>query len=192
MFSIPVRSSVPCSPAKGSIRTDSWRVWGGRPSTFRLTQLDLDTWNFFGPCLGLIGLGLFAEFFWCYGNNAWLQRLLYLSTGSEAEMSGITSTNHPSTQEEVQLCETWNSKPKKGKHCLMFQYTLASLKLSYPLKIGLPNRKLGNVIFQPSIFRGYVSFREGRLLKSTMQLKHQVPQKKSLSLGPSPLDPPTC
>ena len=27
-----------------------------------------------------------------------------------------------------------------------------------PLKIGLPNRK---VVFQPSIFRGYVSFREG-------------------------------
>ena len=33
-----------------------------------------------------------------------------------------------------------------------------SLKLTYPLKIGLPNRK---VVFQPSIFKGYVSFREG-------------------------------
>ena len=34
-----------------------------------------------------------------------------------------------------------------------------SLKLTFsPLKIGLPNRK---VVFQPSIFRGYVSFREG-------------------------------
>ncbi len=33
-----------------------------------------------------------------------------------------------------------------------------SLKLTYPLKIGLPNRKL---VFQPSICRGYVSFREG-------------------------------
>ena len=30
------------------------------------------------------------------------------------------------------------------------------------LKIGLPNRK---VVFQPSIFRGYVSFREGKLPK---------------------------
>ena len=30
---------------------------------------------------------------------------------------------------------------------------------SSPLKIGLPNRK---VVFQPSIFRGYVSFREGK------------------------------
>ena len=29
-----------------------------------------------------------------------------------------------------------------------------------PLKIGLPNR---NVVFQPSIFRGYVSFREGNI-----------------------------
>ena len=28
---------------------------------------------------------------------------------------------------------------------------------SSPLKIGLPNRK---AVFQPSIFRGYVSFRE--------------------------------
>ena len=35
---------------------------------------------------------------------------------------------------------------------------LPSLKLTFsPLKIGLPNR---NVVFQPSIFRGYVSFRE--------------------------------
>ena len=36
--------------------------------------------------------------------------------------------------------------------------TIPSLKLTWPLKIGLPNRK---VVFQPSIFRGYVSFREG-------------------------------
>ena len=35
---------------------------------------------------------------------------------------------------------------------------LPSLKLTFsPLKIGLPNRK---VVFQPSICRGYVSFRE--------------------------------
>ena len=34
------------------------------------------------------------------------------------------------------------------------------LKLTFsPLKIRLPNRKL---VFQPSIFRGYVSFREGK------------------------------
>ena len=39
-----------------------------------------------------------------------------------------------------------------------------SLKLTFsPLKIGLPNRK---VVFQPSIFRGYVSFREGTLSSS--------------------------
>jgi len=36
---------------------------------------------------------------------------------------------------------------------------IPSLKLTWPLKIGLPNWK---VVFQPSILRGYVSFREGR------------------------------
>ena len=30
---------------------------------------------------------------------------------------------------------------------------------SSPLKLGLPNRK---VVLKPSVFRGYVSFREGR------------------------------
>ena len=34
---------------------------------------------------------------------------------------------------------------------------LHSLKLTWPLKIGHPKRKL---VFQPSIFRGYVSFRD--------------------------------
>ena len=34
---------------------------------------------------------------------------------------------------------------------------------SSPLKIGHPKRKL---VFQPSIFRGYVSFREGNLLQN--------------------------
>ena len=34
---------------------------------------------------------------------------------------------------------------------------LSSLKLTYPLKIGLPKRK---VVCQPPIFRGYVSFTE--------------------------------
>ncbi len=41
--------------------------------------------------------------------------------------------------------------------------TVPSLKLTFsPLKIGLPNRK---VVFQPSICRGYVSFRESNLTK---------------------------
>ena len=35
---------------------------------------------------------------------------------------------------------------------------IPSLKLTWPLKIRLPNRK---VVFQPSIFRGYAGFREG-------------------------------
>ena len=39
-----------------------------------------------------------------------------------------------------------------------FNHQLApSLKLTQPLKIGNPKRKL---VFKPSIFRGYVSFRE--------------------------------
>ena len=46
---------------------------------------------------------------------------------------------------------------------------LHSLKLTYPLKIGLPNRK---VVFQPSIFRGKlaVSFREGKVHLSKAHL----------------------
>ena len=37
-------------------------------------------------------------------------------------------------------------------------FLVPSPNLTYPLKIGLPKRK---VVFQPSIFRCYVSFREG-------------------------------
>ena len=44
------------------------------------------------------------------------------------------------------------------KKTVHFLPGVPSLKLTYPLKIGLPNRK---VVFQPSIFRGYVSCREG-------------------------------
>ena len=39
---------------------------------------------------------------------------------------------------------------------------LPSLKLTYPLKIGLPKRKL---VFQPSIFRCYVSLPEGNIFQ---------------------------
>ena len=48
--------------------------------------------------------------------------------------------------------------------CIFFGGTLPETNSSHPetnsshLKIGHPNRK---VVFQPSIFRGYVSFREG-------------------------------
>ena len=38
-----------------------------------------------------------------------------------------------------------------------FPWSLPSLKLTWPLKIGHPKRKN---VFQPSIFRGYVSFME--------------------------------
>ena len=43
--------------------------------------------------------------------------------------------------------------PEEGTNDL-----LRSLKLTWPLKIGHPKRKL---VFQPSIFRCYVSFRKG-------------------------------
>ncbi len=45
------------------------------------------------------------------------------------------------------------------------QKSLPSLQLTWHLKIGLPNRK---VVFQPSIFRGYVRFREGKLWGMTI------------------------
>ncbi len=54
----------------------------------------------------------------------------------------------------------WGNPVKLGStnlgHDLLI-FTLPETNSS-PLKIGLPNRK---VVFQPSIFRGYVSFREG-------------------------------
>ncbi len=54
----------------------------------------------------------------------------------------------------------------------LIKHTLPETNSS-PLKIGLPNRK---VVFQPSIFRGYVSFREGKLIivdtTMRMDIKH--------------------
>ena len=55
--------------------------------------------------------------------------------------------------------ETW--KLKMNKECFVFSCTLPETNSS-PLKIGLPKRKL---VFQSSIFRGYVSFRECMLTK---------------------------
>ena len=78
--------------------------------------------------------------------------------------------------------ETWRKK-------------IPSLKLTFlPLKIGLPNRK---VVFQPSIFRGYVSFREAiyffkgnissilRFHVSFVGNIPPLPKWRSLSLVPS-------
>ena len=52
-----------------------------------------------------------------------------------------------------------NYRPSKWVIGLEMATLLHSLKITYLLKIGLPKRK---VVFQPSIFRGYVSFREGK------------------------------
>ena len=59
-------------------------------------------------------------------------------------------------------CRTFSSKSR---------HTTLPETNSSPLKIGHPNRKL---VFQPSIFRGYVSFREGSsdLLETKPREKH--------------------
>ena len=54
---------------------------------------------------------------------------------------------------------------------------LPSLKLTYPLKMVVSNK---NLLFQGSIFRGYVSFREGMLehvLALLLSLKVQSPKE---------------
>ena len=56
-----------------------------------------------------------------------------------------------------------NEESKEGRKDKMVSIPvkIPSLKLTYPLKKAFPNRK---VVFQPSIFRGHVSFREGIIL----------------------------
>ena len=48
---------------------------------------------------------------------------------------------------------------------------LSSLKLPYPLKIGHPKKK---VVFQPPIFRGYVSLREGNEMKLSKSKREET------------------
>ena len=55
-----------------------------------------------------------------------------------------------------------HSRQKAKLRSLGVKVTLPETNSS-PLKIGLPNRK---VVFQPSIFGCYVSFREAKLLVS--------------------------
>ena len=75
------------------------------------------------------------------------------------DTSLIRNTNHAAG------LTTKTLGPKKKKTKRILSTTLPETNGS-PLKIGLPNRK---VVFQPSIFRGYVSFREG----NTSQIYHQ-------------------
>jgi len=49
------------------------------------------------------------------------------------------------------------ARPSENPQTFEKVFTLPETNSS-PLKIGIPNRKY---IFQPSIFRGHVSFREG-------------------------------
>ncbi len=58
---------------------------------------------------------------------------------------------------QIKSCILGGEPNIENRHLINIRYTLPETNGS-PLKIGLPNRK---VVFQPSIFRGYVSFREG-------------------------------
>ena len=58
----------------------------------------------------------------------------------------------------ARFCEAW----RRG--------VVPSRSLTWPLKSYLPNRK---VVFQPSFFRGYVSFREGKnIIKYSSSQNH--------------------
>ena len=61
----------------------------------------------------------------------------------------------------------------KKTHFLKGKSYIHSLKLTWHLKIGHPKRKL---VFQPSIFMCYVSFREGTVYLD-LYLKRKVPQE---------------
>ena len=73
--------------------------------------------------------------------------------------SKIVSWTHPTSVDcflQYHLWKLLNKGLVAMRSC--FFCRLPSLKLTLPLKIGHPKRK---VVFQPSIFRCYVSFREG-------------------------------
>ena len=58
------------------------------------------------------------------------------------------------------IIQTVKKKPHNKWWLRSGTWSRPSLKLTQPLKISLPKRK---VVFQPWIFRGYVSFREGKV-----------------------------
>ena len=72
-----------------------------------------------------------------------------------------TEWNSPSVWKSniEKMVPTIGSQIEVNENSVLGVYSVPSLKLTWPLKIDLPNRK---VVFQPSIFRGYVSFREGK------------------------------
>ena len=55
-------------------------------------------------------------------------------------------------------------------HALFEVTQLPSLKLTEPLKRWHPKKK---VVFQPSVFRGYVCFRAGRVFDSISDMKYR-------------------
>lgn len=140
MFSIPTRSSVPCSRAKGSIKTDSWRVWGGRPSTYRLTQLDTGPGTFLAPWAD-------RTWTWTAEFSGVMEIMLdcndYCIYPRDQKQKCLESPQ-PTTPQPKKKCsyETWNSKPKKRKQCLMFQYTLDCWKVQCNWNIKCPRKKI--------------------------------------------------
>ena len=86
----------------------------------------------------------------------------YWTWGYSIAMLVYQSVNYR-TNDDVSLLLNWHSWNWRFEDWLVMNIPpIVSCTLpetnSSPLKIGLPNRK---VVFQPSIFRSYVSFREG-------------------------------
>ena len=96
--------------------------------------------------------------------------LMAPNLGTRSPMSISKEATHPTWEvDQVDIHRsverTWNfgpatGNPKSSMYPTSEHFVADTLPEtnSSPLKIGLPNRK---VVFQPSIFRGYVSFREG-------------------------------
>ncbi len=114
-----------------------------------------DSWGYF--CWGLPALGGSP---WSLGGSP---RSLGKSLVFNNERSVYTKKT---TKTPLKTNISYPTYPlKKPTKVGRWHYTLPETSSS-PLKIGLPNRK---VVFQPSIFRSYVSFREG------IPFEHMVP-----------------
>ena len=84
---------------------------------------------------------------------------IFPAMGQRLHILSYDQQKTPITIPKFSYC--WWLKPGEAIQ-LGWSHYLPSLKLTKtPLKIGLPNRK---VVFQPCIFRGYVSSREGTFL----------------------------
>ena len=78
-----------------------------------------------------------------------------------------------------------SEKQREVDHQFKCSSNIHSLKLTWHLKIGLPKRKF---IFQPPIFRRYVSFREGMFFSKhiILRLERFINLKLKESTSPQP------